>query len=78
MDLSKTVNACEKFCLKYAVYFQNLSQPISSHLLFASIQEIFDELESLKETLESWTERCDDFVGDVSITLHLKILSNPI
>jgi hypothetical protein len=61
--LSKTVDACEKFCLRDAVYFQN--GPKSDHSLRA-IQITFTELESLKKTLEYVAQSCDDFVPDVS------------
>jgi hypothetical protein len=67
MDLSKTVNACERFCLKYAVYFQNKSEPANGFRSLAAIQTTFDELESQKKILESLAERCDDFARDVSL-----------
>jgi hypothetical protein len=66
MDLSKTVNACERFCLKYAVYFRNQSEPANSHWSLVVIQTTFDELESQKKTLESLAELCDDLARDVS------------
>jgi hypothetical protein len=55
-DLSKTVHAYERFCPKHAG-----RRPLSA------IQKTFDELESLKKTLESLAERCDDFARDVSL-----------
>lgn len=73
IGLSKTVNACEKFCTKYAIYFRNQSQPALIESYFAAIQETFDELDSLKQTLESCAERCDDFVRDLE---HQLILEN--
>jgi hypothetical protein len=66
-DLSKTVNACERFCLKHAVYFRNLSESAESDRSLPAMQTTFDELESLKKTLESLAERCDDFAQDVSL-----------
>ena len=35
-------------------------------LSLAAIKDICDELDSLKHTLESLAQRCDDFVEDVS------------
>jgi hypothetical protein len=67
-DLSKTVNACERFCLQHAVYFQNLpeSESACGRRPLAAIQTTFDELESLKKIFESLAERCDDLARDVS------------
>jgi hypothetical protein len=66
-DLSKTVDACERFCLKHAVYFRNLSESADGHRSLPAMQSTFDQLESLKKTLESLAERCDDFARDVSL-----------
>jgi hypothetical protein len=66
-DLSKTVDTCERFCLKHAIYFRNLSEPADGHRPLSAIQTTFDELESLKKTLESLAERCDDFAREVSL-----------
>jgi len=65
-DISKTVDACERFCRKYAIYFQSLPGPPNVHLSLAATQTTFDRLELLKKTLESLAERCDDFARDVS------------
>ena len=65
--LSKTVDACEKFCLSHAVYFQNLSEPSNDDRSLPAIQITFDELESLKKTLESLAESCAEFAQDVSL-----------
>jgi hypothetical protein len=65
--LSETVNACEKFCLNHAVYFQNLSEPSNGDRSLPAIQITFDELESLKKTLESLAESCSEFAQDVSL-----------
>jgi hypothetical protein len=64
-DLSKTVDACERFCLKHAIYFQNLPESTDGQPLSA-IQATFDELESLKKTLNYLAERCEDFAREVS------------
>ena len=73
MELSKTVNACEKFCLKYAVYFQDQSQTelANEYRSLPAIQIIFDQLESQKVTLECLAERCDYFAREVSLQLYL-------
>jgi hypothetical protein len=63
--LSKTVDACEKFCLRDAVYFLNGSKSDQS---LRAIQMTFAELESLKKALEYLAQSCDDFVPDVSFT----------
>ena len=66
-NLSETVNACDKFCLRYAVDFQDLSADgrRSRRSLFA-IQTTFYELELLKDRLESMAKRCDNFTRNVS------------
>jgi hypothetical protein len=71
-DLSRTVDACERFNLRHAVYFKNLSESANGHRPLSAIQITFDELESLKKTLESLAERCDDFAREVSLDLLLK------
>jgi hypothetical protein len=70
MDLSKTVNACEKFCLNYAVYFRYQPDPAKCIRLLAEIQAIFDELDSQRKTLEYLAKQCDEFARDVSIGPH--------
>jgi hypothetical protein len=66
-DLSKTVDACERFCHKHALYFRNLSESADGHGPLPAIQITFDELELLKKTLESLAERCDYFAREVSL-----------
>jgi molybdopterin/thiamine biosynthesis adenylyltransferase len=65
--LSEIVDACDKFCHRYAVNFQDLSaggrRSLSS---LSAIQTTFHELESLKNRLESMAMRCDDFKQNVS------------
>jgi hypothetical protein len=68
--LSRTVDACEKFCLNHAVYFQNLSELPNGDRSLPAIQITFDELESLKKTLESLAESCAEFAQEVSLN-HL-------
>lgn len=72
MELSKTVNACEKFCIKYAVYFQDQAELPNEYRTLAAIQIIFDELESQKMTLECLAERCDDFARELETQLSLE------
>lgn len=69
LDLSKTVKACKRFCDAYAINFQNLSESADGRRSFPAIQTTSDELESLKEKLESLAVRCDDFTRDVSLDL---------
>src|SRR5271170_7171833 len=65
--LSETVDACDKFCHRYAVNFQDLSvggrRSLSS---LSAIQATFYQLESLKNRLGSMAMRCDDFKQNVS------------
>jgi hypothetical protein len=66
-NLSETVNACDKFCHRYAVDFQDLSadgRRVRSS--FSAIQTTFYDLELLKNRLESMAMRCDDFKQNVS------------
>jgi predicted GTPase len=66
-NLSETVNACDKFCRRYEVNFQDLSadgRRVRSS--FSAIQTTFYELESLKNKLVSMAMRCDDFKQNVS------------
>lgn len=63
-NLSETVKACDTFCHRYAVDFQDLSADGRRSL--SSIQRAFYELESLKDRLESMAMRCDDFKQKVS------------
>jgi hypothetical protein len=67
LDLSKTVNACERFCYICAINFQNFSESADGRRSLPAIQTTFGELEWLKETLESLAVRCDDFTRDVSL-----------
>ena len=71
MELSKTVNACEKFCLQYAVYFQDQTEPANGYRSLPSIQIIFGELESQKITIECLAEECDYFAREVSLQLYI-------
>ena len=71
MELSKTVNACEIFCLKYAVYFQDQTELANAYRSLPAIQIIFDQLESQKMTLECLAERCDYFAREVSLQLYI-------
>ena len=66
-QLSKTVDACEKFCLNHVVYFQNLSELPNGERSLPAIQITFEELESLKKTLEFLAESCAEFAQDVSL-----------
>lgn len=65
--LSKTVDACENFCLNHAIYFLNLSEPPNGERSLPAIQITFNELESLKKELESLAESCAEFAHDVSL-----------
>jgi hypothetical protein len=64
----------KKFCLNHAVYFQNLSEPPNGERLLPAIQITFDELESLKKTLEFLAESCAEFAQDVSLDLLITSL----
>ena len=70
-QLSKTVDTCEKFCLNHAVYFQNLSELPNGERSLSAIQITFDELESLKKTLEFLAESCAEFAQEVSLDLPI-------
>ncbi|KAH9210687.1 hypothetical protein DL95DRAFT_465582 [Leptodontidium sp. 2 PMI_412] len=72
MELSKTVHACERFCLKYAVYFQDPAELPNEYRTLPAIQNIFDQLESLKMTLEYLTERCDNYIRELETQLSLE------
>jgi hypothetical protein len=65
-DLSKTVDACERFSDKYSVTFQDFSRTGRLKSLSA-LQGIFDELIALKTTLGSMAVRCEAFARDVSV-----------
>jgi hypothetical protein len=65
--LSKTVDACENFCLNHAIYFQNLSSTSNSGRSLCAIQITFTELDSLRKELESLAESCADFSQDVGL-----------
>jgi hypothetical protein len=65
--LSKTVDAYENFCLRHAVYFRNLTEKPNGDRWLPAIQVAFEELESLKKTLELLAESCREFAKDVSL-----------
>jgi hypothetical protein len=69
--LSKTVDACENFCLNHAIYFQNLSNPRDSGRSLAAIQITFTELDSLRKELEFLAESCAEFAQDVGLGHYL-------
>ena len=64
--LSKTVDACEEFSLIHTKYFQNLAEPSNGERSLPAIQNTFQELKSLKKTLEYLAESCTEFRLDVS------------
>jgi hypothetical protein len=65
--LSKTVDACENFCLNHAIYFQNLSNISNGGRSLYAIQITFTELDSLRKELESLAESCAEFSQDVGL-----------
>jgi hypothetical protein len=65
--LSKTVDACENFCLNHAIYFQNLSNPPDGRKSLCAIQITFAELGSLRKKLEFLAESCTEFAQDVGL-----------
>jgi len=71
MELSKTVNACEKFCVKDAVYFQDQSQPVNGYRSIPAIQIILGELESQRMALECLAQQCDSFAKEVGLQLYI-------
>jgi hypothetical protein len=75
MEISKTVNACEKFCLQDAVYFQDQTKPVNGYRSLPAIQTIFGELESHKMVLECLAEQCDYFAREVSLQLYIPHLT---
>lgn len=71
--LSKTVGACENFCLNHAVYFENLSNPLNGERPLRDIEITFTELDSLKNELEYLVESCSEFAQEVSFHYWLII-----
>jgi hypothetical protein len=71
MELSKTLNACEKFCLRDAVYFQDQTKPVNGYRSLPAIQIILGELESQHMALECLAEQCDSFAREVSLQLYI-------
>jgi hypothetical protein len=76
-SLSKTVDACENFCLNHAIYFQNLYNPLDGKQSLVAIQVTFDKLESLKKDLGYIAERCSQFAKDVSLNRPMNSLTHP-
>lgn len=64
--LSKTVGACENFCLNHAIYFENLSNPRDGERSLRAIEITFTELDSLRNELEYLAESCSEFAQEVS------------
>lgn len=62
--LSETVDACDKFCHRYAVNFQDVS--VGGRRSLSAIQTTSYELELLKNRLQSMAMHCDDFKQPVS------------
>jgi len=68
-SLSKTVDACERFCRQDADYFRipsasdDTHQPLNS---LPTIQITFDKLFKMKKALEFTTGRYEQFAKDVS------------
>jgi hypothetical protein len=71
MELSKTVNACEKFCVKDAVYFQDQSKPVNGYRSIPAIQIILGELESQRMALDCLAQQCDSFAKEVGLQLYI-------
>lgn len=68
-ELSKTVEDCERL-FNYNMCFQDLpDRPKSRDRSLLAIQNTLDELQSLKKTLESLTEKCAHFARDVRFPL---------
>ncbi|KAN0112261.1 hypothetical protein V8E51_005212 [Hyaloscypha variabilis] len=72
LHLTKTVDACEEFCLNHAIFFQHLSGPPNGDRSLGAIQITFFELAVLRKTLESLTERCAEFAKDLELHLMLE------
>jgi L-fucose mutarotase/ribose pyranase (RbsD/FucU family) len=49
------------------VYFKSLTEQPNGDRWLPAIQVAFNELESLKKTLESLAESCEEFAQDVSL-----------
>jgi Zn-finger domain-containing protein len=64
--LSQTVSALEKFVREYEVYFHDLSELAQSHPLLVAIRNEFEELQSLKTSLELVEKRPSQFARNVS------------
>lgn len=62
--LSKTVDSCAKFLHRYRSCFDDDLNRVSER--FSDIEATFSELETVKTTLESLANQCDDFARDVS------------
>ncbi|PMD64753.1 uncharacterized protein K444DRAFT_659975 [Hyaloscypha bicolor E] len=70
--LSKTVGACENFCLNHAIYFENLSSPLSGERSLRDIEITFTELDSLRNKLEYLAESCSEFAQELELRLILE------
>lgn len=70
VDLSLTIDACERFMRRYgqSVHADNYS-PASIALLWPPfpIRNSLDELDSLQRRLKALEEHCQDFLQDVSL-----------
>jgi hypothetical protein len=69
--LSKTVRACENFCLNHAIYFENLSSPRNGERSLRDIEITFTELDSLRNELEYLAESCSEFAQEASFHYRL-------
>ena len=64
--LTRTVQACERFCSTSAAYFDDVPGALHIASSFCAIQTSFDDLKSLMNTLEDATHFCDCFVQNAS------------
>jgi hypothetical protein len=72
VDLSKTIEFCERFCRQPAVDFRSASELTDPRPLLSPIRTTLGELDSLKATLESMDNNWDDFARDFEVGLKLR------
>ncbi|KAH0847219.1 hypothetical protein AYO21_02607 [Fonsecaea monophora] len=71
--LSKTLKAYEPFCSRRAGDFVGGLRFPPEHKLLPSIQETFDELCQLRETLDHLLDRCGQYTKELEFKLNLEV-----
>ncbi len=65
LDLSKTANCVESFCLQQAMDFENISKLADARSPLLPIRMTLKDLEAMDRSLKALADKCDDLAQNV-------------